>query len=151
MKNEIFGVYEIERTKIHRLIDGNRGRIAITTDMWTASNQKKGYMAVTTHYIDSSWTLKSHMLRFIYVHAPHSSDRLAAVLVNCMLDWNIDTKVSTITLDNSSTNDAMIAKIKKKMVLPYLFEGGCISSYALFDSYIESDSQRWVRCCEGWH
>ncbi|CAN0858574.1 Zinc finger BED domain-containing protein DAYSLEEPER [Linum grandiflorum] len=54
---------EIERTKIHRLIDGNRGRIAITTDMWTASNQKKGYMAVTTHYIDSSWTLKSHMLR----------------------------------------------------------------------------------------
>ncbi|CAN0918216.1 Putative AC transposase [Linum grandiflorum] len=74
--------------------------------MWTASNQKKGYMAVTTHYIDNSWTLKSHMLRFIYVPTPHSSDRLAAVLINCMLDWNIDTKVSTITLDNCSTNDA---------------------------------------------
>ncbi|CAN0912830.1 Putative AC9 transposase, partial [Linum grandiflorum] len=77
-------------------------------------------MAVTAHYIDNSWTLRSHMLRFIYVPAPHSSHRLAAVLVNCMLDWNIDTKVSTITLDNCSTNDAMIAKIKKKLVLPYL-------------------------------
>ncbi|CAN1222014.1 Putative AC transposase [Linum grandiflorum] len=124
MKKEIFRVYEIERTKIQRVIDRNSGRIAITTDMWTASNQKKGYMAVTAHYIDNSWTLRSHMLRFIYVPAPHSSHRLAAVLVNCMLDWNIDTKVSTITLDNCSTNDAMIAKIKKKLVLPYLLREG---------------------------
>ena len=28
-------------------------RMAITTDMWT-SNQKKGYMAITVHYIDES-------------------------------------------------------------------------------------------------
>ncbi|CAL1368251.1 unnamed protein product [Linum trigynum] len=49
-------------------------------------------MAVTTHYIDNSWSLRSHMLRFIYVSAPHSSDRLASVLVNCMLDWNTDSK-----------------------------------------------------------
>ncbi|CAN0928720.1 Putative AC transposase [Linum grandiflorum] len=41
-----------------------------------------------------------------------------------MLDWNIDTKVSTITLDNYSTNDAMIAKLKKKLVLPYLLREG---------------------------
>ncbi|CAN1245145.1 Putative AC transposase [Linum grandiflorum] len=41
-----------------------------------------------------------------------------------MLDWNIDTKVSTITLDNCSTIDAMIAKIKKKLVLPYLLREG---------------------------
>ena len=26
-------------------------KVAITTDMW-ASNQKKGYMAITIHYID---------------------------------------------------------------------------------------------------
>ncbi|CAN0837308.1 Putative AC transposase [Linum grandiflorum] len=63
MKKEIFGVYEIERTKIQRVIDKNSGRIAITTDMWTASNQKKGYMAVTSHFIDNLWTLRSHMLR----------------------------------------------------------------------------------------
>ncbi|WJX89399.1 hypothetical protein P8452_71400 [Trifolium repens] len=44
--------------------------------MWTASNQKKGYMAVTAHYIDGSWTLQSRILRFIYVPAPHTSERL---------------------------------------------------------------------------
>ncbi|CAN1223168.1 Putative AC9 transposase [Linum grandiflorum] len=55
-------------------------------------------MAVTAHYIDNSWTLRSHMLRFIYVPAPHSSDRLADVLVNCMLGWNIDTKLKCFSL-----------------------------------------------------
>ncbi|CAN0918922.1 Putative AC transposase [Linum grandiflorum] len=55
-------------------------------------------MAVTAHYIDNSWTLRSHMLMFIYVPAPHSSDRLAAVLVNCMLDWNINTMLHCFSL-----------------------------------------------------
>ncbi|CAN0873787.1 Putative AC transposase [Linum grandiflorum] len=63
MKKETFGIYEIERINIQRAIDGNRGRIAITTDMWTTSNQKKGYMAVTAHYIDNSLMLKSQRLR----------------------------------------------------------------------------------------
>ena len=63
MKREIFKIYECERGSIQKIIDGNKGRIAITTDMWTASTQKKGYIAVTAHYIDNSWKLRSHMLR----------------------------------------------------------------------------------------
>ncbi|WJZ91333.1 hypothetical protein VitviT2T_010414 [Vitis vinifera] len=37
-------------------------RMAITTDMWT-SNQKKGYMAITVHYIDESWLLHHDIVR----------------------------------------------------------------------------------------
>ncbi|CAN1241528.1 Putative AC transposase [Linum perenne] len=96
-----------EKVKIHKQIDGNKGRIAITTDMWTASNQKKGYMAVTAHYVDNNWHLRNHMLRFMYVPAPHNANKLASILVHCMLSWNVDAKVSTITLDNCSTNDRL--------------------------------------------
>ncbi|CAI0386138.1 unnamed protein product [Linum tenue] len=90
IKKEVFKIYDIERAKIQSLFDINRGRIAITTDLWTATNQKKGYMAVTAHYIDNSWVLRSHMLRFAYVPAPHTAERLGTVLVNCLLDWNVD-------------------------------------------------------------
>ncbi|VFQ80618.1 unnamed protein product [Cuscuta campestris] len=55
------------------------GRVAITTDMWSAKNQKKGYMAVTGHFIDNDWKLEHHILRFIYVLAPHTSETLARV------------------------------------------------------------------------
>lgn len=64
IKKEIFNVYDFEKSIVMKLLDTNEGRVAITSDMWTASNQKKGYMAVTAHYIDSSWTLQSRILRY---------------------------------------------------------------------------------------
>ncbi|CAN0862124.1 Putative AC transposase [Linum grandiflorum] len=50
-------------------------------------------MAVTAHYIDNSWKLRSHMLRFMYVPSPHKAERLAKILLETMMDWNIDTKL----------------------------------------------------------
>ncbi|CAN1273477.1 Putative AC transposase [Linum perenne] len=64
IKKEILTlVYGVQSAKIQRELDGNWGMIAVTTDMWTATNQKRGYMALTTHYIDNSWKLRSIMLR----------------------------------------------------------------------------------------
>ena len=44
--------YEIEKKKAIAFMAGNNSRVAITTDMWTTDNQKKGYMAITAHFID---------------------------------------------------------------------------------------------------
>jgi hypothetical protein len=63
IKKEIFKVYEFEMAKALKLLDSLQSRVAITSDMWTASNQKKGYMVVTAHYIDGSWNLQSCILR----------------------------------------------------------------------------------------
>ncbi|XP_019252839.1 PREDICTED: zinc finger BED domain-containing protein RICESLEEPER 2-like [Nicotiana attenuata] len=65
-------------------------------------------MAITTHFIDDSWRLQSHILRFIDVPAPHDKDTLCSVLLNCLLEWNLERRISTITVENSSTNNAMM-------------------------------------------
>ena len=39
-KKDIVAMYEIERNKIQKVINGNMGRITVTTYMWTASNKK---------------------------------------------------------------------------------------------------------------
>ncbi|CAN0875054.1 hypothetical protein LINGRAHAP2_LOCUS10607 [Linum grandiflorum] len=54
---------KLRRKKIQRVIDGNKGRIAITTDMWTTTNEKRGYMAITAHYVDNHSILRGHLLR----------------------------------------------------------------------------------------
>ena len=46
------------------------------------------------------------------MQAPHTADCLSQILVKCLLDWNLDRKISTVTLDNCSTNDAMIERLK---------------------------------------
>ncbi|KAH9658703.1 hat family dimerization domain containing protein expressed [Citrus sinensis] len=68
-------------------------------------------MVVTAHFIDNSWKLHSRILRFIYVPSPHTTDALCNELVQCLLDWNVDRKLSSVTLDNCTTNDAMVEKL----------------------------------------
>ncbi|CAJ2637459.1 unnamed protein product [Trifolium pratense] len=126
IKKEVLKVYDFEKKCAMKMLDSHQGRVAITIDMWTASNQKKGYMVVTAHYIDGSWTLQSRILRFIYVPAPHTSERLGDALVETLLQWNIDSKLCTITVDNCSTNDSMIKKIKNKLPLESLISDGSL-------------------------
>ena len=40
---------------------------------------------------------------------------LTEVLLDAMLGWNVDSRLSPITVDNCSTNDNMIGKIKAKL------------------------------------
>ena len=52
IKDDIMKIYEVEKGKMSSYLEKLETRIAITTDMWT-SKQKKGYMAITAHYIDA--------------------------------------------------------------------------------------------------
>ncbi|KAE8668026.1 pentatricopeptide repeat-containing protein [Hibiscus syriacus] len=77
-----------------RLLEKNRSKIAITTDMWTSSNQKKGFMSITLHLIDDNWEMQSRIMRFIYVPCPHTAEVLVDVLYeslykNC-IKWSED-------------------------------------------------------------
>ncbi|XP_021833421.1 zinc finger BED domain-containing protein RICESLEEPER 2-like [Prunus avium] len=98
VKKDIFKIFEIERERTMKLLDTNKSKIAITTDMWTSNNQKRGFMTVTSHFIDDAWKLQSRLIRFIYVPCPHTADVLADALMECMYDWNFDNKLSYSSL-----------------------------------------------------
>ncbi|KAL0413310.1 UNVERIFIED_CONTAM: Zinc finger BED domain-containing protein RICESLEEPER 2 [Sesamum radiatum] len=115
MKSDIMRIYGDEKVKYFQLLDKLKRRVAITTDMWTSSNNKKGFMAVIAHFFDDSWTLRSFILRFVYVPAPHTAEVLAQVLSETLMDWNIDWKLLTITIDNCTTNDAMFHHLLDKL------------------------------------
>lgn len=67
-------ICEFERAKKVSALDCNQSRIAITTNTSTVENQSVGYLAVTAYFIDDSWTLRSHLLRFIPVSTPHTAE-----------------------------------------------------------------------------
>ncbi|KAH9678932.1 BED-type domain-containing protein [Citrus sinensis] len=124
IKSDIMELYEMEKAKVVSLIESNNSKVAITTDMWTCGSQTKGYMAITTHFIDDSWTLRSQILRFIHVQARHTSQILCDVLLRCLMDLNLERKLSTLTVDNCTTNDRMIQLLLDKLDKNDLFMGG---------------------------
>ncbi|KAE8668680.1 Detected protein of unknown function [Hibiscus syriacus] len=115
IKRDILDLYEKEKGNMLSKLETNEGRIAITIDMWTSDHQNKGYMAVTAHYIDNSWSLQKRVIRFEYVPSPHTADVITASLMKCFLDWNIDRKLTSITVDNCSVNDSVIKLLVDRM------------------------------------
>ncbi|WVZ75364.1 hypothetical protein U9M48_023422 [Paspalum notatum var. saurae] len=124
IRKDILDMYEVQKLSLMNSFQQGQSRIAVTTDMWTANHQKKGYMAVTVHYIDDNWNLKSYLLRFLYVPHPHNAEVISEVLHDILCDWRIEKKVSTITLDNCSTNDNVMKELQDKMPLSSLMLRG---------------------------
>ncbi|CAA2976799.1 zinc finger BED domain-containing RICESLEEPER 2-like [Olea europaea subsp. europaea] len=132
LKSDILKIYEYERAKNMIALEKIESRISITTDMWTSSNQKRGFMVITAHFIDDAWKLQSRIMRFIYLLCPHIADVLSETLLSNLMDWNIDRKLLTLTVDNCTTNDAMI-----NIVLSQL----CTHSLVLNGEFFH------MRCC----
>jgi len=49
------------------------------------------------------------------VPAPHTAEVISEVLYEALVEWNLDEKITTVTLDNCSTNDALIPKLVRKI------------------------------------
>ena len=62
IKKDILNLYDGEKSHFMGMLRGLNSRVAITTDMWT-SNQKNGYMTITTHFIDNNWKLHNRILK----------------------------------------------------------------------------------------
>ncbi|KAM0876653.1 hypothetical protein ACQ4PT_036030 [Festuca glaucescens] len=94
-EKDIVENFKKETKKAIDYMTKNQSRVAITTDMWTADSTKK---------------------------APHTANVICQELYDSLLEWNIDEKLMTVTVDNCTTNDKAIEMIvgkigKKKLTL----------------------------------
>ena len=61
------------------------------------------YPAVTIHYIDRGWSLKSHCLQTLFVPEDHTAENLAPLLRTTLESWCLpENHLACITTDNGS-------------------------------------------------
>ncbi|GJX15972.1 zinc finger BED domain-containing protein RICESLEEPER 2-like protein [Tanacetum coccineum] len=105
------------------IIDGFlnlNARVNITTDVWSAGHGLPGsYLCVTAHWIEpSTWQMMKRVIAFEDFPIPHTGGRLARMLRNTFVRFNLVDKVLSITLDNASNNTSAIDKLKLKYEPP---------------------------------
>ncbi|CAA0830840.1 Unknown protein [Striga hermonthica] len=61
IKKDCLKVYENLKEFVVRVLELDQSRVAITTDMWTSSHKKRGFMAITAHYVDNN----SHIFNLV--------------------------------------------------------------------------------------
>jgi hypothetical protein len=79
------------------------GKISFTTDMWTDDFNKRAYMAVTAHWLQSvslktsslqpSLSLRTDLIGFVYVPSSHTGEHLARVFLSIIDRLKIANKV----------------------------------------------------------
>lgn len=111
LKSDCITTYELEKKKLKEKFSVVK-KINLTTDMWTALNQKIGYMVITGHWIDDEWKLNSRILNFCNVPPPHSGDVISEAIFKCLVEWGIEDKIGTITVDNAKANDVAIRNLR---------------------------------------
>ncbi|XP_039062899.1 zinc finger BED domain-containing protein RICESLEEPER 2-like [Hibiscus syriacus] len=115
VKQDCISSYEIGKKRVQKLLDSVK-RMSITTYMWT-SNQNIHYMVVTCHFVDSDFKLHKRILSFVDVPPPYSRIYIYDSLFKCLKEWNIETKVVTLTVDNAKTNDVVVRKLMENLNL----------------------------------
>ena len=86
-------------------------RIALTTDLWTSSNQNS-YMVITAHFLTLDWKLVKRIISFKILPSPHTGFAISEQLIETMLVWKIQNKVSFITVDNARSNNVAVKQLK---------------------------------------
>lgn len=70
-------------------------------------------MVLTAYFLDTDWKLDKRIIIFCNITS-HKGDDIGRAIEQCLRLWEI-TKVFTITIDNASTNEVVVAYMKKRL------------------------------------
>ncbi|XP_021864594.2 zinc finger BED domain-containing protein RICESLEEPER 2-like [Spinacia oleracea] len=114
VENDIMKVFKFERCIAHGDCLNAPGRIAITK-MWTSSDGNRRFLAITGHIIDEDWKRQSFIMRFANVPLFGTNQSICKVLLDCFSFFDMDKRLSTITVDSYTSNDELIDLLVDKL------------------------------------
>ena len=132
-----------EKQNLYREFSSVSSRFSATMDMWT-STQNLGYMCITVHWIDDNWQMQKRIVQFMNVKGNHSGKKLANEFCKSLMNWNLEKKIFSLTLDNASSNDKCVEEVVPTLDKKAPLVCDCVFfSCEMFMPYIKSGCSRW--------
>ncbi|KAL0354013.1 UNVERIFIED_CONTAM: Zinc finger BED domain-containing protein RICESLEEPER 1 [Sesamum angustifolium] len=107
-------IYKKEKQRVYEELDKLPGKVSLTVDRW-ATNGGTEYLCLIAHYIDDSWELKKKILNFLVVDPTQAEDSLSELVMTSLRNWDIDRKLFSLTIDNHSTYDKIVCRIRDQL------------------------------------
>ncbi|GJY65200.1 zinc finger BED domain-containing protein RICESLEEPER 2-like protein [Tanacetum coccineum] len=94
--------------------------VNITTDVWSAPHGLPGsYLCVTAHWIEpKTWQMMKRVIAFKDFLVLHTGGALFRMLKKVFVDFHLEDKILSITLDNASNNTKAIGKLRLRYEPP---------------------------------
>lgn len=75
--------------------------VAHTTDAWS-SVIHRGFMKVTTHWVETEWNLKYTIWEFNSFVTSHTGEEACELIYDIFINWDLYHDVSSIMTENAS-------------------------------------------------
>lgn len=85
---------------VKELIEKEVDSVCLTTDCWT-SRCNESYIAVTAHFVNKEFILKSVLLECSEITERHTSENLSNEIKGIITKWQLDGKVVLVVSDNA--------------------------------------------------
>lgn len=102
-----------KRRKRHEL-RAAKSNIHISFDLWTSPNCY-AFMAIVTHYINSTGARKADLIALRRLHGEHTGENMAALLLEVFREYKIGGRIGFFILDNASSNDTCVDLVLRKL------------------------------------
>ncbi|XP_043720772.1 zinc finger BED domain-containing protein RICESLEEPER 2-like [Telopea speciosissima] len=116
LMKDVQKLYDKECEKIKDLLKSSVERVSLSTELWTSITCEV-YMSFTAHYIDKDWVLHKKLLGFCIVPAPHTNEDICDCITKMLVDWGIENKLFSITVDSAESNDLFVELLKNNLNL----------------------------------
>ncbi|KAB2619736.1 hypothetical protein D8674_041250 [Pyrus ussuriensis x Pyrus communis] len=112
VKKHVLRMSEDEKIRLRDWLNAIEGRICFTSNLWSLA-ATDGYLTLTAHFVDKEWKMHKRILNFCHMPPPHTGVALSEKLKALLVEWGIEKKLFSITLDNASANDCSVKLLNK--------------------------------------
>ena len=74
------------------------------------------HICITAHFIDEKWHPQKRIVKFTAIETPHTGVVIINTMVKFIREWKIEDKLFALTLDNASSNGAMVKLMKTHLI-----------------------------------
>ncbi|KAJ9059819.1 hypothetical protein DSO57_1039758 [Entomophthora muscae] len=123
--------------------------ISITCNIWH-SPYSDDFLSITSHFVDSNWRQREIMIGFENLNPSYTGFNLAHRVMQTLENFNITSKLFTITTDNSILMNDMIATIEEVSARQTGFTFSKSRQHILcLGQVIDSSAQAAISCSLG--
>jgi hypothetical protein len=111
---------ESEMEIARRLNQTPSAKVALQVDGWSTRLNRAGFLGVVAHWIDLTMEWHEELVGFVPTNGKHKGAELASLVHEVIDNFDITPRLSSITVDNASSNGTMIKEINAALetILP---------------------------------
>jgi hypothetical protein len=92
--------------------------VCLTSDIWS-NNAKEDYLSVVFHFVTDDWELEKRVVSMRLIDCSHTGSNIVERILQVISEYDMTSKVFSITLDNTSTNVCSLTQLVPQVV-PYV-------------------------------